>query len=131
MVTDGQASDDFDAAMAKLEHTGWGRNSVRIAIAIGDDADLNMCQKFVANLPENMNGKGVFTPKTASEIQKAIRYLSQLANLPTQPGPKLPDAGQGLPESDFPISGNLLQLPSTSVAPPDDQNTFDDNPKPY
>lgn len=49
LVSDGQPTDDYKAAIRELLATPWGKRSVRIAIAIGEDADHEALKTFIAN----------------------------------------------------------------------------------
>lgn len=49
LISDGQPTDDFDKGLKALLDQPWGKKSVRIAIAIGDDADLGVLQKFIGS----------------------------------------------------------------------------------
>ena len=49
LVSDGQPTDDFKKGLSKLTATPWGKKSVRMAIAIGGDADLDVLKKFIGN----------------------------------------------------------------------------------
>ena len=50
LVSDGQPTDDFRGAMRDLLDVPWGKRAVRIAIAIGEDADHEALKAFIANL---------------------------------------------------------------------------------
>lgn len=47
MVSDGQPTDDFEDALGGLLRSPWGAKSVRMAVAIGRDADHDVLQKFI------------------------------------------------------------------------------------
>lgn len=49
LISDGQPTDDFDKGLKELMDQPWGKKSVRIAIAIGDDADMGVLQKFIGH----------------------------------------------------------------------------------
>ena len=49
LISDGQPTDDFQRGLNELLAQPWGRKAVRIAIAIGDDADLGVLQTFIGN----------------------------------------------------------------------------------
>jgi uncharacterized protein YegL len=49
LVTDGHHTDDFDAGLAALLAERWGREAVRMAIAIGRDVHLASLQQFIGN----------------------------------------------------------------------------------
>jgi uncharacterized protein YegL len=74
LVSDGQPTDDWRTGLRMLDDTPWGKRAVRVAIAIGDDADLEMLKQFLGN-PE----LEPFTTKNAKELAKAIRWASTVA----------------------------------------------------
>ena len=49
LISDGQPTDDFTSGLQALMNEPWGRKAVRIAIAIGEDADQEVLKKFIAN----------------------------------------------------------------------------------
>lgn len=49
LVSDGQPTDDFDAGLDALMNEPWGKKAVRLAIAIGKDADEGVLAKFVGS----------------------------------------------------------------------------------
>ena len=49
LVSDGQPTDDYSAAVQELLKLPWGKRAVRIAVAIGEDADQDALRIFVAN----------------------------------------------------------------------------------
>ncbi len=49
MLSDGQPTDDFTKGLKDLMDKPWGRKAVRIAIAIGEDADYEVLQKFIGH----------------------------------------------------------------------------------
>ncbi|MGI5167670.1 vWA domain-containing protein [Spirillospora sp. CA-253888] len=74
LVSDGQPTDDWRTGLAAVDATPWGKRAVRVAIAIGDDADHGMLKEFLAN-PE-------FEPLQANspkQLAAAIRWASTVA----------------------------------------------------
>jgi uncharacterized protein YegL len=49
LVSDGQPTDDYSGALRELLQIPWGRRAVRIAVAIGEDADHEALKQFIAN----------------------------------------------------------------------------------
>jgi uncharacterized protein YegL len=49
LLTDGQPTDEFKKGLDELMATPWGKKAVRIAIAIGKDADLSVLEQFAGN----------------------------------------------------------------------------------
>jgi uncharacterized protein YegL len=72
LVSDGQPTDDFDTGLRRLLATSWGSRSVRLAIAIGNDADRSVLQAFIGHGAE-------LRPVLANDpdaIVAAIRWAS-------------------------------------------------------
>ena len=49
LLSDGQPTDDVSAGLRALMAQPWGKKAVRIAIAIGDDADNSVLQRFIGH----------------------------------------------------------------------------------
>ena len=49
VVSDGRPTDDFEAGLAQLMAEPWGRRAVRLAIAIGADADTDILARFIGD----------------------------------------------------------------------------------
>jgi len=46
LLSDGQPTDDYENGLKKLEQNNWYKNALKFAIAIGNDADKNILEKF-------------------------------------------------------------------------------------
>ncbi len=49
LISDGQPTDDFESGLKELMALPWGKKAVRIGIAIGEDADMEVLQQFIGN----------------------------------------------------------------------------------
>lgn len=49
LISDGQPTDDFSSGLKQLMEESWGKKAVRIAIAVGQDADEEVLQKFIGH----------------------------------------------------------------------------------
>jgi uncharacterized protein YegL len=67
LISDGQPTDNFDQGLRALFEQPWGKKAVRIAIAIGEDADHDTLQKFIGH-PE-------FKPLQANNAETLVRYI--------------------------------------------------------
>jgi len=67
LVSDGKPTDDFSAGLRALMEQPWGKKAVRIAIAIGDDADKSTLQRFIGH-PE-------LEPLQANNAESLVRYI--------------------------------------------------------
>ena len=46
LLSDGEPTDEYEAPLAALDSLPWGKKAQRYAIAIGQDADLEVLQEF-------------------------------------------------------------------------------------
>ena len=67
LISDGQPTDDYALGLKALLDQPWGRKAVRIAIAIGEDADHEVMQKFIGN-PE-------LKPLQANNPESLVKYI--------------------------------------------------------
>ena len=71
LISDGQPTDNFEKGLAKLMAEPWGVKAVRVAIAIGDDADEAVLQKFIGNVEIKP-----LRADNARDLAKKIRWAS-------------------------------------------------------
>ena len=67
LISDGQPTDDFQTGLRAILGQPWGQKAVRMSIAIGEDADLEILQEFIAN-PE-------IKPLRANSPEALVRYI--------------------------------------------------------
>ena len=67
LVSDGQPTDNFAAGLETLMREPWGKKSVRMAIAIGEDADHEVLQSFIGH-PE-------IKPLQANNPEALVRHI--------------------------------------------------------
>ena len=98
VVSDGRPTDDFEAGLRSLMAEPWGRRAVRMAIAIGNDADLDVLSAFIGD-PELRP----FTANDPEQLVYLVRFVStaasRIASLPADeeqdarlPEPAIPQA---------------------------------------
>lgn len=71
LVSDGEPTDDFNSGLKALMEQGWGKKAVRLAIAIGESAHLDVLQRFMGH-PELRP----LVAHNAPELVKYIRWAS-------------------------------------------------------
>ena len=69
LMSCGQPTDDFSGGLKKLLGEPWGKQAVKIAIAIGQDADHSLLQQFIDNreIP-------VLTANNSDQLLKRIKW---------------------------------------------------------
>ncbi|GHF37484.1 hypothetical protein GCM10010359_45190 [Streptomyces morookaense] len=74
LVSDGQPLDEWRDGLKAIDATPWGKKAVRVAIAIGADADRGVLQEFLGN-PE----LPVLDANSPKQLAAAIRWASTAA----------------------------------------------------
>lgn len=67
LISDGQPTDDFNGGLQALMAEPWGKKAVRLAIAIGEDADIDVLQRFI--------GHAEIQPLQANNAQDLVNYI--------------------------------------------------------
>ena len=67
LISDGQPTDDISKGLQAILEQQWGRKAVRLAIAIGEDADVDVLQKFI--------GHSEIKPLQANNPEALTRYI--------------------------------------------------------
>jgi uncharacterized protein YegL len=67
LITDGQPTDNFAGGLKKLMENPWAKKAVRVGIAIGEDADIEVLEKFIAHAE--------FKPLRADNAPTLAKYI--------------------------------------------------------
>ena len=70
LLSDGEPTDDFDSGLAKLQENNWFKHAIKIAIAIGDDANKEKLAQF------NGTSEAVFPVHNIDALKKMIRIVA-------------------------------------------------------
>lgn len=73
LVTDGQPTDDYLSGVRAIQAQPWGRKAVRLAIAIGEDADPECMENFIGN-PE-------IRPLRANNPEALVDYIQWVSTV--------------------------------------------------
>ena len=117
LISDGQPTDDFEAGLGRLMREPWAQKAVRLAIAIGHDADLEVLQQFIGPAPANQRERSPRRPLQASNATSLAQYIqwasTAVVGAASMPASRLGDSQD---EGNIP----LPDLPSTEMDPMDD-----------
>lgn len=107
LLSDGLPSDDARAGLAALDRTELGRQAIRIPIAIGSDADLEILQAFI--------GSTALRPLRAHDAETLVKRMRWAATVPLRdPGgvssgtPALSGASEPGPQPETEPAGGLV-----------------------
>lgn len=70
LLSDGGPTDNFEAGLKSLQANSWFKNAIKIAIAIGDDADKDVLKQFTNSL------EAVITVHNIEALKKMIRIIA-------------------------------------------------------
>ncbi|WP_069471335.1 vWA domain-containing protein [Candidatus Marithrix sp. Canyon 246] len=73
LISDGLPTDDINNGLKTLMALPWGKKSVRIAIAVGEDADQEILQRFI----DNTNIK----PLQANNADQLVKYIKWVSTV--------------------------------------------------
>ncbi len=108
LISDGQPTDDFEDGLEQLLEQPWGKKAVRIAIAIGEDADNDVLQKFIAH-PE-------LKPLQANNSESLVKYIKWVSTavLKSASSPASQAAGTATPVANVPVPDAPDAAPSAA-----------------
>ena len=91
LFSDGVPTDDAKHGLQKLKDNNWFNAAIKIAVAIGDDANKDVLKEFVNN-----NSEAVLTVHNVADLKKMIYLVSVTAS---QVASKGVSVGADAPES--------------------------------
>ncbi len=110
LISDGQPTDDYAKGLNDLMAQPWGRKAVRIAIAIGEDADHDVLQKFIGH-PE-------MKPLQANNPEALLQFIKWVSTavLKSASSPNVQTGGPGgvpIPMPNYPDpTGTVIADPN-------------------
>jgi len=74
LLSDGGPTDDYKTGLETLGQNNWFKRAIKVAIAIGNDADKSVLEEFTDN------SESVLEVHTPSMLRKMIRFVSVRAS---------------------------------------------------
>lgn len=71
LLSDGEPTDDYKSGIKELKGNKWFKASIKVAIAIGDDANKNILAEFVGNM------ETVITVHDTESLKNIIQIVSR------------------------------------------------------
>lgn len=104
VISDGRPTDDFEEGLRRLMSEPWGRRAVRLAIAVGADADLEVLSRFIAD-PEI----APFSAHDPEQLAYLVRFVSTAASqLASSPAGAASSRVLPAPDVPVPAEGSVL-----------------------
>ena len=70
LLSDGGPTDDFNAALERIKKNNWFKHAIKVAIAIGNDADKNVLAQFTGT------SEAVFEVHNKAALRAIIKFVS-------------------------------------------------------
>ncbi|MCL2793049.1 MAG: VWA domain-containing protein [Spirochaetaceae bacterium] len=74
LLSDGEPTDDWQGALATLKKNNWFKAAIKVAIAIGDDANKDVLKEFTGTM------EAVMEIHNAAVLKKMIKFVSVTAS---------------------------------------------------
>ncbi len=74
LLSDGGPTDNYQHGLSKLKENNWFKKAIKVAIAIGDDADKSVLAEFTGNM------EAVITVHSPEALAKWIKFVSVRAS---------------------------------------------------
>lgn len=113
LISDGAPTDDYYGGLQTLLQEPWARKAVRLAIAIGYDANIEDLQKFIGPEPSTVDEaeRTAMRPLQANDARTLARYIkwasTAVVNAASRPvssigGDRAPSSTSNVPIPDLP-----------------------------
>jgi uncharacterized protein YegL len=74
LLSDGEPTDEWQSALQTLRQNNWFKAAVKVAVAIGDDANKDMLKEFTGSM------EAVLEVHNAAMLKKMIKFVSVRAS---------------------------------------------------
>jgi uncharacterized protein YegL len=81
-MSDGLPSDEWESGLASLKNNNWFKSAVKVALAIGSDADTDVLSQFTGDVNSVLS---VYTPETLRAMIKQVSVTSSQIGSRSQP----------------------------------------------
>jgi uncharacterized protein YegL len=116
LLSDGAPTDAYQAELEKLKNNNWFRNAIRVAVAIGDDANEEILADFTGS-PEAV--VKVHTPDALKSLIKFVAVTS------SQIGSQSQDAGASGGTKQDEMIEQIIDFEDIQIPKDDDTDGFD------
>ena len=125
LISDGQPTDDFETGLATLMREPWAQKAVRLAIAMGHDADLEVLQQFIGPEPAGAGaGRSARRPLQAGNATSLAQYIqwasTAVVGAASMPASRVAAAVAADRAGESAASIPMPDLPPTVIEPNDD-----------
>jgi len=120
LLSDGGPTDDYKSGIAKLKNNNWFKAAIKVAIAIGDDADLKVLEEFTGT------NEAVFTVHNIDALKQIIRVVAVTSS---QIGSKSSSAGDATKQDQVveEVKAQIENIDGAEAATQVDSSSYSDD----
>jgi len=115
LLSDGEPTDSWDRELAALRQNNWFKAAVKVAIAIGDDANKDVLKEFTGTM------EAVLETHNSATLKKMIKFVSvrasQVASKSSDVNDTADDLGDEQKQGE--LNANLKEFVQEIAAAPD------------
>ena len=115
LLSDGEPTDDWQSPLSVLKKNNWFKAGVKVAIAIGDDANKDMLKEFTGSM------ESVLETHNAATLKKMIKFVSVRASQVASKSSNVGDIGADLgdEQKQQELNANLQEFAGEIASTPD------------
>ena len=115
LLSDGGPTDEWQRALAELKQNNWFKAAIKVAIAIGDDADKDVLKEFTGTM------EAVLETRSAAMLKKMIKFVSVRASQVASKSSNANDSGTdwGDEQKQEELNANLQEFKEDAAASTD------------
>jgi uncharacterized protein YegL len=114
-MSDGEPTDDWQGGLNILKQNNWFKAAVKVAVAIGDDANKEVLKAFTGTM------EAVLETHSAAMLKKMIKFVSVRASQVASKSSNVSDsqAGTGDEQKQEEVNAALKEFVEDAAAEPD------------
>jgi len=119
LLSDGEPTDNWLGALTDLKKNNWFKAAVKVAIAIGDDANKDVLKEFTGTM------ESVLETHNAAMLKKMIKFVSVRASQVASKSSNVSESGQDLgdEEKQQELNTSLQEFTQEIAAAPDNDQS--------
>jgi uncharacterized protein YegL len=121
VLSDGEPTDDYSPALDTLKQNNWFKAAVKVAVAIGDDANKDVLKEFTGTM------EAVLEVHNVATLKKMIKFVSVRASQVASKSSHINDSGDdmGDEQKQRELNESLGELKDDiAIAPDNDQDDW-------
>ncbi|MDR1804553.1 MAG: VWA domain-containing protein [Treponema sp.] len=119
LLSDGEPTDNWQDALAALKQNNWFKAAVKVAIAIGDDANKDVLKEFTGTM------EAVLEVHNRAMLKKMIKFVSVRASQVASRSSNVSDSGTdtGDEQKQEELNANIKEFTEEIAANPDNDQS--------